>query len=180
MKHSTAPGDRTSGRWGRFFVPGLLALVVLLLAAGQLADVVSRWAEEALHGGVERALLLALDPAASGTERRRVFIVDRDDHPTPGELSLFAEAFHARYGALKSVAITLTTRDEDGLDMTASTTLRTERGDVLAAVRFRLVPIGTRTEAALHGVRIFDRAHDALVVGVVEVEPEQDSPDRAL
>jgi len=162
------------------FIPGLLVLALLLLAAGQLADVVSRWAQEALHGGVERALLLALDPAASGAERRRAFIVDSDDHPSPVELDRFAEAFLARYGSLKGVTITLTSRDDDGLDMTASTTLRTEGGDVLAAVRFQLVPVGARTEVALHGVQIFDRAHEALAVGAIELPPEPESSERAL
>lgn len=145
--------------------------MLVLFAAAQLGDALTRWARESLHGGIERALRLVLDPAVTGEERRLAFILDAEGHPTPAELDAFAAAFLDRYGELKEVIVTSTALDgdggDDGMDLAASAMLRAGEGNLLAAIRFRLVPSAAGTEAALVGATIFDRSRGALSIGVI-------------
>jgi len=142
-------------------IAGTLLLIALIGAASQLV----RWAQREMHSGVDRAMSRLLEPEASEAERRRVFIVDADGHPTGEELDLFARAYLERYGPLSSVSIVSTTSDGGEFDMTASAVLRGRREEALATIRFRILASGAGTDAALLGVEIHDRSRSPLAVG---------------
>lgn len=140
-----------------------------------MTGLLSTWAGESVATGVERAIVAALDPPATGADRRRVFIVDSSGHPTAAELDAFAREFEQRYGRLATVAITGVTRDQDDLDMSAGVTLRTGSGEHLCAVRFRVLP-SSPTEVALRGLEILDLSRGDLAVGERSDESLRSTP----
>lgn len=170
------PG-RSRRRW---LTAAALVIAIALIGLAQLTGFVSKWANDELERAIERSVATALSADATAAERRRVFSVDPQGRPTAAELAEFAAAFGARYGPVASVSITGIAADEPGDDLarSASGAVRTPKGEILFAIRFRIVP-GSTLEIALRGLEIFDRPRESLAVGeaTTRVRSPSTAPD---
>ena len=122
------------------------------------------WANQEVAQKLEQVMLRLDGEGPPSHPRRSLFIVDAIGEPSETSLGAFVASLRERIGPLRRVSIVSLSPRSEELELVASAMIHGSSGEVLATIRFQLVP-GSANELALVGIEVLDRQRGDLAVG---------------